>query len=263
MSSGQGFNVLEVFPLITEFIVDTGIGYLIILLFYPFLQVLITDPVPDQYYDLVNIFASSWDVVKGLSYVSIFVAYIIGIASRESLWIILSFFRKSGIERWVARREYKTLKWQFGKDIFRFKRVEKELIKKTPFSRVGEEDYTEFRTYLISAGGELQSLRKHWLHEEFLWLLFRRLYSFGLTFFLVYFLYGVFVISYLWHVGVFLDFSYIMAWIMIIVVSFFITFSFHRGFVFHGIAFTTVDHLLQKKFKEFKEREREKLSIYL
>lgn len=255
MSNGQGFNVIETFPLITEFVADTGIGYLIILLFYPFLQFLVTDPIPNNYQDLVSIFGSSWSSVKGLSYVSIFIAFTVGIASREALWLILSIFKRCGIESRVARWEYETLRWQFGKDIFKFEQVEENLIRKNPFSRVGEKDYAEFRTYLISAKGELQSLRKHWLHEEFFWLQFRRLYSFGLTFLLTYFIYGFYVIHYLWYAGIFLEKEYVLAWATILIVSFFITFSFHRGLIFHGMAFDTVDRLLQEKFKEIKWKE--------
>lgn len=258
MSGGKGFNILEAFPLLTEFIADTGIGYLIILFLYPFAHFLTSVPIRWNYEDLVTVFDSSGVFLSDLSYVSIFVAFIIGIASREPLWLIWSFFRKSGIEKCVAYLAYRTLEWEVGRCFYKFEKVEKYLIDKNPFWRVGQRKYADFRANLVCKEGELQKFRGHWIHEEFMWLQFRRLYSFGLTFLFTYFVYSLFVVYNLLGPGEslislsVLGNAYVRAWIAILLISLFITFGFYREYVFHGIAFVTVNELLFEKFRKSK-----------
>lgn len=255
MPTDQRFNILGVFPLITEFLADTGIGYLVILLLYPFLDFLIVDVIPSDYSDLITIFYLSWGPLKELGYVSIIIAFIVGIASRESTWLFISLLRRSKIEHGFARLAYKTLQWEVGKEIFKFKKVKENLIDRNPFWQVGDKDYAEFRACLVWEEGDLRKFRKHWTHEEFMWLQFRRLYGFGLTFLSVYCVYGIFVICYLLYNGEPLEIAYVLVWVAILVIAAFITFSFYRGYVFHGVAFATINEVSFEKFKKMKEQD--------
>lgn len=255
MPTDQRSNILGVFPLITEFLADTGIGYLVILLLYPFLDFLIVDVVSFDYSDLITIFYLSWGPLKELGYVSIIIAFIVGIASRESTWLVVSLLRRLKIEHGFARLAYRTLQWEVGKEIFKFKKAKENLIDRNPFWQVGDKDYAEFRAILVSEEGELQKFRKHWTHEEFLWLQFRRLYGFGLTFLLVYCVYGIFVICCLLYMGKPLEITYVLVWAAILVIASFITFSFYRGYIFHGVAFVTINEVSFEKFKNLKREE--------
>jgi hypothetical protein len=165
--SGKGFDILEAFPSITESLVDTGIGYLLILFVYPFLHVLIADEVPSDYRDLITIFHYSLTPLRELGYVSIVVAFIVGLGSREPMWVVMSAFRKCKIEHQFARLAYRTLQWELGKGIFKFRQAKENLIDTNPFWKVGTKEYAEFRARLASEEEELQTLKKYWVHEEF------------------------------------------------------------------------------------------------
>ncbi len=242
--------ILEHFPFLTEFLADAGIGYLIIILFYPFLHFLLYYPSNIEYSMLINNFVSSWQDIRELStaewFLSIFVAFIIGIASRHPLWVVMSLCKKIKIENLFAHLAYKTLKIQFGKDIFAFSEVKKNFLDKSPFWNIGDQDYADFRVNLISTEGDFKRLRPHWGHEEFLWFQHCRLYSFVLTFLLIYFLYGLFIIL----KGSIFDLKYFLLWLTLLSITFFIAFSLYRGQIFHGMAFETVNDLLLNKFKK-------------
>jgi hypothetical protein len=74
-------------------------------------------------------------------------------------------------------------------------------------------------------------------------------------FLVVYCVYGVSVMCYLLYAGVPFEMRYIGAWMILILGISFVTFSFYRGYIFHGVAFATIDELSFEYFKIQKENE--------
>ena len=250
MESRQNFSILERFPLVSEFMADIGIGYLVILFFYPFLHFLLII-LPSGSINskmLLNIFKITWKNMGQIGYMagllSILIAFILGISSRHFTWLFASFLKKMEVPfAWCA---YKTLQFQFGEKIFSFEDVQKHLINTSPFWNVGDKNYAAFRVSLVSTTGNLKKYRPHWCHEEFLWFLYNRLYCFSLAFFICYLFYSIGVIL-MSHSFSYMD---ILAWILFLSIIILSIFSFYRGHIFHGMAFVTVNAFLMEKFME-------------
>jgi hypothetical protein len=253
MVAGPKFPDRGAFPLLTEAVADTSVGVLVIFLFAPIVYgaVNLTDSEWNADLDnvLVSVFPDSLSFVKnigGLGGVVLFLgALVLGMLSRNLFWLIMSLSRwprLRPIHFFFARIARWTLEAQYGYCV-PLEFLRENFIEKSPFWRVGNTSYAQFRAELMKPDTTIPT--EYWKHEEFIFFLHDRAYSIFLTALIGYVLYGVAVAAYLrpW------DFDPAMAY-FIIVLSFggLITFALYRGLLWHGSAFVQIDEVLYRGF---------------
>lgn len=253
MVFGPRFSDKGVFPLLTEAVVDTSVGVLVIFLFAPIVYgtVNLTDSEwnADLHRVLVSVFPDSLAFVKNIgglgAIVLILAAFVLGMLSRNVFWLIMSLGRWRcfrPIHLFSARIARSTLEAQYGCCVS-LDFLRENFIDKSPFWRIGTTTYAEFRADLMQEAPTIP--KEYWEHEEFIFFLHDRGYSIFFTALIAYVVYGIAVASYLrpWRFD-----PAIAYFIIILFFGLLITFGLYRGLLWHGSAFVRIDEALYSRF---------------
>lgn len=256
--------MLEKLPQLTEVVVDTGIGTLIIFLFGPYLYV--ASRIARQGLDgelLISIFPDFWSLFKtiglGTGLMGIFLAFVVGICSRG---IIVAYNFVPGIklmEKGVIKAAlHQVKKWHGLPGRYSDDFIMKHLVKKTPFHKVGKKKYAKFRSELINPKSSLNKFKSYWDHEEFLYLRSSHLYRIFMTFFISYSIYGVLLIilNSAFKCGL-LSAQSILIWILALGLTIILIISLFEEVIIHGVAFISIENILYEKFGEASEKNSE------
>lgn len=246
--------LLGYLPQLTEVVVDTGVGLLAIVLFYPLLYgaygVIVAGKEPLGL--LVSIFPDALATFKtigaGAVFLVLFLGFVIGVISRHFFGLVASLLKFKCIWRFFRRIAHSTLKREYNYSVT-LDFLEREFIDRMPFWQIGKTNYAVFRSQLMKPEHELSSEKSYWDHEEFLFFQHNRAFAMFLSLFVCYFLYAVGIVFYSWGLKgrPFFETNPMLFAIVILFLLLIITFVLFRGMLWHGSAFVVADRVAYRK----------------
>jgi len=207
---------------------------------------------------LIMVFPNFWLLFRDLSLATVTpwlilgIAFILGIISRAIFTIYNIFPIKYLEKKVIAWTSFQLVKrWHGLSGGWTVQRIVKEFIEKTPFHRVGESDFAQFRAKLDDPTSNIKGLKPLWDHEFFLYFRSQHFYGMFLSFFLIYIIYGIGVTAV--KGLVFPEFG---LWLGVLFLLFILVILLFQEVIIHGVAFFQINDLAWEQFHSTCQRKR-------